>query len=733
LPGQSRGAGRGGGRAGLPRGAAALVALLLAARLAGAGAAYYVDPVAGSDAASGAESTPWRTLGHAVAQLQAGDTLTLRGGTYFERAIHVAASGTASQPITIQSHPGETATLDGGLLPFRAPGNQDWEPVDPSRFLYRSVTSHPGLERAHGYLEVQGVLTHLVAYEDYGHLASDNQFFTLVDPLYVGHGVFWNPTDEKIYIRLQRSDLQLFQGFPDPPSLDPRQVRLTLFSNQAVLILDPGASHLVFDGVNVKHQNNAFEFETGSHDITVRNAEILGGRSHVLVREGVYNLLFDGLRIDDSMPPWITWEDVKSGTRPANQFQGVGINLQDQTHHIEIRNSRFANLFDGIGANAVTSDLHVHDNVFEGVRDDCLSLGSSGFNHHVHHNQMIGVSKAVSRDGLGNSPFPGTTWLHHNVVDATRLMQYGRQNPDGSWHGKAQPGMDGKVWASPFGSHSDSDPGAGSVWKIYHNTILLGKDLGDWGAGHTRHQMEGYVTEVYNNLFVQIADHRIAREATATGGKQIYDGNLYHRQAPTPTDPLFRRYELVAGGALVDFPTLGAFLGSPFWQATRSFYAPGWESQSVEADPQLDGDYRPSLDGPAARGAVALPAGLPGDAGETFRGALTPGPALCAATASCADSDGDGLFDFVETNTGSFVDGNDTGSDPFAPDTDGDGYPDGQEVAWGADPTDPTSRPHASVPALSLPGRVLLGGLLALAVGVALGRRRGPTRGDRAR
>lgn len=44
------------------------------------------------------------------------------------------------------------------------------------------------------------------------------------------------------------------------------------------------------------------------------------------------------------------------------------------------------------------------------------------------------------------------------------------------------------------------------------------------------------------------------------------------------------------------------------------------------------------------------------------------------------DSDGDGLPDSVETDTGVFVDETDTGTDPFDPDTDDDGLIDGTEV-----------------------------------------------------
>lgn len=44
------------------------------------------------------------------------------------------------------------------------------------------------------------------------------------------------------------------------------------------------------------------------------------------------------------------------------------------------------------------------------------------------------------------------------------------------------------------------------------------------------------------------------------------------------------------------------------------------------------------------------------------------------------DADGDGLPDNVETNTGVFVNANDTGTDPNNADTDGDGLEDGDEV-----------------------------------------------------
>jgi hypothetical protein len=50
------------------------------------------------------------------------------------------------------------------------------------------------------------------------------------------------------------------------------------------------------------------------------------------------------------------------------------------------------------------------------------------------------------------------------------------------------------------------------------------------------------------------------------------------------------------------------------------------------------------------------------------------------------DTDGDGLYDSVETNTGYYVSPTDTGTDPNNADSSGDGFNDGEVVSAGYDP-----------------------------------------------
>jgi subtilisin-like proprotein convertase family protein len=77
------------------------------------------------------------------------------------------------------------------------------------------------------------------------------------------------------------------------------------------------------------------------------------------------------------------------------------------------------------------------------------------------------------------------------------------------------------------------------------------------------------------------------------------------------------------------------------------------------------------------------------------------------------DTDQDLIPDSYETNTGIFVDGTDTGSNPNNPDTDGDGVIDGTEVDLGTDPNNANDTPD--VPTSVDWGLAIAVGLIAVA------------------
>ncbi|NDD57407.1 MAG: hypothetical protein EBZ44_06820, partial [Verrucomicrobia bacterium] len=71
---------------------------------------------------------------------------------------------------------------------------------------------------------------------------------------------------------------------------------------------------------------------------------------------------------------------------------------------------------------------------------------------------------------------------------------------------------------------------------------------------------------------------------------------------------------------------------------------------------------------------------------ETYSFNVSAAPSDFALVVSLPDTDGDGLADAFETNTGTYVSADNTGTDPTKADTDGDGVSDGSEVAAGTNP-----------------------------------------------
>src|SRR5580658_9083576 len=88
----------------------ALLTFASTSLFAQSGSTYYVS-TNGSDTNSGSYTAPWLTIQHAANTVTAGATVYVESGVYNE-SVSFPSSGTASEPITFASYPGETAPLD---------------------------------------------------------------------------------------------------------------------------------------------------------------------------------------------------------------------------------------------------------------------------------------------------------------------------------------------------------------------------------------------------------------------------------------------------------------------------------------------------------------------------------------------------------------------------------------------------------------------------------------------
>lgn len=597
--------------------------------------ARYVSPE-GDDSASGAADAPWKTLAVALSRLAPGDTLMVRGGVYRERAIAVQVAGTPESPIEIRGYPGEQPVVDAGLDPFRTAGNTDWELFDVEHDVYRSVATYPNVDQVYGYLGGNGASWALVPYEyelrGLRPFLTDKQDYDDAGDYYIGPGVMWSPADERLYVRLVPSKYAVSMGLPVPVSSDPRQVPMVLFVDEVALRFASTAADISLSGVDFSHAATAISFEPGATRITVRDSAIRGGRYHIRIKDDVEQVALERVTIDGGVPPWIARSDVKRprDARPGHRFQGAGVHIANASS-VTIADSRFRYLFDGIDASPAPSQLKIIDNEFFVIRDDVLEIGSASYDVEVAHNVMTSVAYGVSWNGAGQPPDgkAGTKYIHHNIIDASTPMLYGRSDPDGTLEDKFDgPLGDGMATGRAIGMHSRSSITGADPWKIYNNTFIVGADVDNRGV-EAAYYIEPYDPnvphEVYNNIFVQRSGDPIVREARLSDGSQVFDGNLYDRRPHQNARPLLE--DLLDNGNGHDFASLNDFVGSAPWRATRAYYGPGWEQSGVEGDPQLDANHRPAAQGPAAQGAIPLASrGWPGASDQSFRGARAPAP-----------------------------------------------------------------------------------------------------------
>ena len=81
-----------------------LIAALLLFAVPVRAATYIVDPL-GDDTNAGTSAAPWRTIQYAVSQAAAGDTMSIRAGTYVE-SVYLDHGGTEGNPLALIAAPG---------------------------------------------------------------------------------------------------------------------------------------------------------------------------------------------------------------------------------------------------------------------------------------------------------------------------------------------------------------------------------------------------------------------------------------------------------------------------------------------------------------------------------------------------------------------------------------------------------------------------------------------------
>ncbi|MBQ9754839.1 MAG: right-handed parallel beta-helix repeat-containing protein [Lentisphaeria bacterium] len=93
----------------------------------------YFVAVDGNDKGPGSKEKPFRNINRALADLQPGDIVTVRGGVYREQVL-MRRSGTQAKPIILRGAPGETVLISSGF-----PVKGTWKKTPGYRYVYENT------------------------------------------------------------------------------------------------------------------------------------------------------------------------------------------------------------------------------------------------------------------------------------------------------------------------------------------------------------------------------------------------------------------------------------------------------------------------------------------------------------------------------------------------------------------------------------------------------------------
>lgn len=599
------------------------------------GPAYFVDGGGGNDQNDGSRDKPWKTINRALTSIHAGDTLYLRGGTYYEQ-VALRLIGKKDAPITLRCFPGEQAVIDGGLREFFDEPATAWAPfADGAEGEFRSARTYPNVRHVLGAFGDS--MVGLVAYYHAKDLRAKGEFFELDEatkdfqPLYCGPGIWYDPTTGYIHARLAPTNVPGIANYRGES--DPRKLPLVIAPFRSLPLHVDGAQHVRFQDLIIRGGGYDAVVLDQCSDIEFDNVTVWCG-SYGVRATGVHRLKFLRSALHGSIPPWLSRSDSSLQSYPGRPQRDIA---RLNTHALlvtecgrefsvyafpvnddwEIAYSEFTEGSDGLYLGGVS--MRFHHNIVDNMQDDGLYLSPmyprhfylrGGATLHLYQNYFSRALTMLAYGGAeGNQD---KVYFYRNIIDLRGPVQHGR--PSSKSPGAVAP-YAGKV----MGDHG-SPP-----WPAmftYHNTVISREPARSVSLGFTDGSQADRPRRVFNNILVHGAG--LATFAQPDVPFVQTDGNLFWQPGLDAK---------LAGGFF------NAYRASAAFASSKKVYPPGFEAHSLVADPKFvrfalaggeKNDYRLQPASPAVDAGVLVPADWPdplraADKGKPDMGALPEG------------------------------------------------------------------------------------------------------------
>ncbi len=564
------------------------------------GPTHFVDAAHGDDSAEGTEQAPWQTLRHSLRKLKPGDTLYLRGGTYYEKAF-LSQSGSEGMPITIGSYPGELAILDGAHREFAESPATSWQPLEggaegeyvstktyfaaddhqvPRQFLPGSWEPMWGKEEerplALGFFADSLVPLH--SYRLAADLRSQNEMWIggknemRESGIYGGPGLWFNRETGRIHIRLAHHRLAGLGDRAYRGEQDPRQLPLVVAAGFGESVLRvSGVKHVKLQDLVLRGATGSPLMEIyGSQNVELDHVTVYGGFPALLINASQHIALTNSA-FRGNAAPWTSRAHMKY--RGTASYQIVLQSNQPLNENIEFANCEFTDDHDFAYLRHV-KELRFHHNLVDNFNDDGLECGPKLRSHTIFIFQnRIGpcliplTQHEIDKDDspLDHDPKAGV-FVFRNVIDL-RGGVFGTppSEPDPSGAYLHQEG------------HLVSDHGSPTwpVMHVYHNTLLrqtpVFRDSYLFGLGSAG--LRNTQRDVFNNIFVQTDRLPGIGFVGMQRADQVREGgNLI--------------WGLQEGPKLQADP-FAKFRASKLFADSRNQYEAGWTTHDQAADPKF--------------------------------------------------------------------------------------------------------------------------------------------------
>jgi hypothetical protein len=582
------------------------------------GPQIYVATTGSDSSGNGSIGSPYRTIAKALAQASSGSTIVLRAGIYREANLNAGISN-----LTIKGYHADIAAdpldpdnwpiLDGGI----DMSSVSWELVHAGRQEYRTTAANlvgsnakfgaaiypgtgayeiPRYEPLGGWFEPVKV-RRLPAYAKQpssGAWSFDDAFRGGTSTKATAHAFYHEPgvalgSDNRVHIRLQEQfshttaglDLDPFNGDYNPAnhSVFLWQAGRTLFSSlgndAAVEGLFIRNYDCIYDGTDVNltiRRNVVWPTHNQNSAIVWRN----GSGSTLTIKHNVWVC---------GLPEQHIWASGKGEGYQAL----VGANMgriyilggtDDGIYNVFIEDNLIIRAFDIFfgGASNANTVLRISHNAGS-IIDDVNQLPMTANRQRVDHNYFFGPAYGASDSSTGTNP---QKYIDHNLIVCGMFYVY-RPN-EIAFHS----------------IHTPHSSGGNDPLHFYYNTLVQHQPAFEAGNATRMGFPHGGSTGSHGpySLMNNICCVVVHQNPGAFSGSaprnwdRGRDSNNSSRRFRTDGNAFFQKLldGKSAGALFIDFDgadraTLAAYKASAGFTASQSWYAPGLENSSIQADP----------------------------------------------------------------------------------------------------------------------------------------------------